>query len=100
MAAGDYYRGGASLVPRRRELKFDPATGDVLAERGVSVSSTPDGLDGSAGHIGWPICRQSYRLSSAASIQTITRSYPAGRCPTTSTWMPYGESAWSRSERP
>jgi hypothetical protein len=41
----DYYRGGPSLVPRRRELKFDPATGDVLPERGVSVLSSPGGLE-------------------------------------------------------
>jgi hypothetical protein len=45
MAAREFYRGGSSLVPKRRELHFDPATGDVLPERGVSVSSSPDGLE-------------------------------------------------------
>jgi hypothetical protein len=45
MATREFYRGGTSLVPKRRELHFDPATGDVLPERGVSVSSSPDGLD-------------------------------------------------------
>jgi hypothetical protein len=45
MAAREFYRGGSKLVPKRRELHFDPVTGDVLPERGVSVSSRSDGLD-------------------------------------------------------
>jgi acetoin utilization deacetylase AcuC-like enzyme len=40
-----YYRGGPSLAPRRLDVKFDRATGLVLPERGVSVSTRPDGLD-------------------------------------------------------
>jgi hypothetical protein len=45
MADTDYYRGGNSLTPKRRELRFDPVTGDVLPERGVSVSGSPANLD-------------------------------------------------------
>ena len=39
------YRGGGSLQPRRFELRFDRATGLLKPERGVSVSTRPDGLD-------------------------------------------------------
>lgn len=45
MGAGEYYRGGNSLVPSRREVKFDPDTGLVLPLRGVSVFNPPDNLD-------------------------------------------------------
>lgn len=40
-----YYRGGASLVPRLFEVRIDRATGLVKPERGVSISTRPDGLD-------------------------------------------------------
>jgi hypothetical protein len=51
-----YYRGGSSLKPRRFELRFDPATGFVKPERGVSVSTRPDGLDRFGGaHVLGPI---------------------------------------------
>jgi hypothetical protein len=45
MTAGPYYRGGNSLRPKARDLRFDPATGLVLPTHGVSVFSRPDGLD-------------------------------------------------------
>jgi hypothetical protein len=41
----DYYHGGNSLKPRRMDVKLDPATGLVKPERGVSISTSPDGLD-------------------------------------------------------
>jgi hypothetical protein len=40
-----FYRGGNNLTPRHFELRFDRATGLVKPERGVSVSTRPDGLD-------------------------------------------------------
>jgi hypothetical protein len=53
---GDYYRGGNSLQPRAFELRFDKATGLVKPERGVSVSTRPDGLDRFGGaHLLGPI---------------------------------------------
>jgi hypothetical protein len=45
MSALQYYRGGNSLKPRRLDVKFDRATGLVKPERGVSVSTQPDGLE-------------------------------------------------------
>ena len=45
MAEARYYRGGDSLLPRPMDLRFDRATGLVKAERGVSVSTRPNGLD-------------------------------------------------------
>jgi hypothetical protein len=41
----EYYRGGTNLQARRREVRFDPTTGLVLPERGISVQSRPDGLE-------------------------------------------------------
>lgn len=45
MAADDFYRGGNSLKPKRREVKIDPATGLLQTQRGVSVFNRPDDLD-------------------------------------------------------
>jgi hypothetical protein len=45
MVAGPYYRGGSTLRPKARELRFDPVTGLVLPSHGVSVFSRPDGLE-------------------------------------------------------
>ena len=47
-----FYRGGSSLKPRRFELRFDQASGLVKPERGVSVSTRPDGLDRFGGAFG------------------------------------------------
>ena len=40
----DFYRGGASLRPKPREVRIDPNTGLVLPVRGVSVFDRPDNL--------------------------------------------------------
>jgi hypothetical protein len=40
-----FYRGGASLSPRRSEVKIDSRSGLVLPLRGVSISTRPDGLE-------------------------------------------------------
>ena len=45
MSAPLYYRGGPSLAPRRMDVKFNRTTGMVRPERGVSVSTRPDGLE-------------------------------------------------------
>src|SRR6266511_3231773 len=45
MSVPTLYRGGNSLKPRRMDVRFDRATGLVKPERGVSVSTRPDGLD-------------------------------------------------------
>jgi hypothetical protein len=45
MTPGSYYRGGNSLKPKLRQVKIDPATGLVEAQRGVSVFNRPDNLD-------------------------------------------------------
>ena len=45
MAPTEYYRGGTSLVARPKEVRFHRRTGLVLARRGISVSSRPDGLE-------------------------------------------------------
>ena len=44
MAAGSFFRGGNSLIPKPREVKIDPATGLVQTQRGVSVFDRPDNL--------------------------------------------------------
>jgi hypothetical protein len=43
MADVEVYRGGNDLSPR--DIDVDPATGLVLPGRGVSVSSSPTGLE-------------------------------------------------------
>jgi hypothetical protein len=45
MAAVEYYRGGNSLKPKLRDLRFDPVTQFVRETHGVSVFSRPDGLE-------------------------------------------------------
>jgi hypothetical protein len=41
----EFYRGGSSLKPKRREVRIDPNTGLVQPLRGVSVFNRPDNLD-------------------------------------------------------
>ena len=45
MANGPFYRGGNSLKPRPCDYRVDKATGLLFANRGVSVSDRPDGLE-------------------------------------------------------
>jgi hypothetical protein len=45
MADGRYYRGGNSLAPKPKDVRFDRKTGLVLPRRGVSVRGRPDGLE-------------------------------------------------------
>jgi hypothetical protein len=45
MPAKQYYRGGPSLKPRVIDLVFDPKTGLLRTDRGVSVFDKPDNLD-------------------------------------------------------
>jgi hypothetical protein len=42
---GEFYRGGNSLRVRPRDIRTDPYTGLLTTDRGVSVSTSPDGLD-------------------------------------------------------
>ena len=45
MSAPTLCRGGSDLTPQRMGVRIDRATGLVKPDRGVSVSTAPDGLD-------------------------------------------------------
>ena len=45
MATDVYYRGGRALEPKPGEVKVDPGTGLLRTTYGISVSSTPEGLE-------------------------------------------------------
>lgn len=45
MTTDNYYRGGPSMKPKRRDVHIDQATGLVLPTHGVSVFNRPKNLE-------------------------------------------------------
>jgi hypothetical protein len=64
MNTDSYYRGGPSMKPTLRDVRFDRATGLLLTTHGVSVFNRPDNLDRFGG---------AYRLTFVPVELTIVR---------------------------